>query len=384
MKKPVVLVVQDYFLPGFKGGGSLRSVAHIVGRTCDEFRFDILTRDRDFTDSGPYEGLRPGWNERGDCRVLYLTPSQITPWGIDRILRNLDYDLLYLNSFFSTLTVFVLSLRRLRRLPERPVVLAPRGELAADALSLKATKKAAYLWLARRISLLRGVIWHASTELEAEEIRRLFDGTVEVAMDPPACGAVPSERPPLPAKIPGQARFVFLSRVARKKNLAKAIDLLDALEGNVVFDIYGPLEDPRYWRECESLIASLPANVRCSFAGEIPHDEIGATLSRYHFFLFPTLNENFGHVVLEALAAGLPPILSDRTPWTGLEDKGAGFDFPLADDARFRACLRRCVAMPEDEHRRMSARAAALAAAFMRDPRPVDQTRDMFRRALRV
>jgi glycosyltransferase involved in cell wall biosynthesis len=382
MKKPLVLLVQDYFLPGFKGGGTLRSAVNIVDRLGDEFRFAVLTRDRDLTDRAPYDNLKPGWNERGNCQVLYLSPSQITPWGIERAVRGVDYDLLYLNSFLSTLTVFLLLLRRLRRLPPRPVVLAPNGELGAGALSIKAGKKAAYIGLVRRLALLRGAIWRASTASEQEEIGRHFDGPIEIAEELPTRPSAAAPAPTLPVKSPGTARFVFLSRISRKKNLARAIELVGSLDGDVVFDIYGPLEDAEYWQECLALMDSLPANVRCAFRGQIPHDAVEPTLSGYHFFLLPTLHENFGHVILEAMTVGLPPIVSDETPWVGLQEKGAGFDLPLADLDGFRNCLRRCVDMTHKEHRRMSERATAHAATITSDTTRVDHARLLFRRAL--
>ena len=52
-------------------------------------------------------------------------------------------------------------------------------------------------------------------------------------------------------------------------------------------------------------------------------------LFEYHFFILPTLGENFGHVFIEALAAGCPLIISNRTPWLELEKKGIGWDIPL-------------------------------------------------------
>ena len=48
-----------------------------------------------------------------------------------------------------------------------------------------------------------------------------------------------------------------------------------------------------------------------------------------HVFLFPTLGENYGHVIQEALSAGCPVILSNQTPWNNLEKYDVGYVFPL-------------------------------------------------------
>lgn len=374
-------MVLDYFLPGFKGGGSLRSIANLVDRLGDEFAFDVLTRDRDIKDELPYPGIEPGWNRRDGYRIRYVAPNEITPWGIAAALRPWRYDALYLNSLFSTLNVLLLVLRRAGRIPATPVVLAPRGELAPKALALKATKKAFYLSIVQRLRMVNGVLWQASSELERADVRRRFPGPVQVAIDvPPRPRAAPRYAPP--PKSPGSARFAFLSRLERKKNLATAIELVARLEGDVRLDIWGNRHDEGYCRECDSLIAEIPGGRRCSFRGPLHNEEVVATLARSHFFLFPTLNENFGHVILEALCAGLPLVISNETPWVGLAGRGIGFDLPLADEAAFLDCLQRCVQMEEGEYRRLSTNAASAAQAFMEDPEPLRQTRRLLRSAL--
>lgn len=52
-------------------------------------------------------------------------------------------------------------------------------------------------------------------------------------------------------------------------------------------------------------------------------------MRKYHAFLLPTLSENFGHVIVEAMQAGLIPIISDQTPWRGLEKINIGWSIPL-------------------------------------------------------
>ncbi|NIL99719.1 MAG: glycosyltransferase [Acidobacteria bacterium] len=382
MSKPRILVVQDYFLPAYKGGGSLRTVVNIIDRLSGDFDFDVLARDRDQGDSEPFPDLSDGWTRRDGCRVRYLPPHRINPSGLRRAAAESDYELIYFNSFFSRFTVWLLTLRRLGMLPDRPVLLAPRGELAANTLRLKRRKKAIYIRLARLLGLYRGITWHASSESEREEIRRLFDGPVEIGADLAARPPDPTALPSPPAKRPGELRLVFLSRLARKKNLGRAIELAGRASGDIVFDIYGTAEDPAYLAECEALIRRLPSNVRCTYRGPISYEKVHETLAGYHVFLFPTLNENFGHVILEALLARLPVVLSDQTFWRDLESKGAGFDLPLADDAGFDSALRTFVEMDQTRYDELSRGALALAHAYLNDPEPVADQREMFRRCL--
>ena len=49
----------------------------------------------------------------------------------------------------------------------------------------------------------------------------------------------------------------------------------------------------------------------------------------------PTLNENYGHSIVESLLTGCPVIISDQTPWTDLQENNAGYSLPLNDRQKF-------------------------------------------------
>ena len=167
-----ILAVSRRYLPGQKAGGSVRSLVNLVAWLGDEFRFDILTHDRDLQDDHPYPGIVGGtWQEVGKARVMYLSKRECRLPNWHRLLSKSDYGVLYLNSFFDTLTVRTLVLRRLHLLPERPTVLAPRGEFSPGALALKHRKKRAFLAAARFLGLWRNLVWLATSDLEAKEIR---------------------------------------------------------------------------------------------------------------------------------------------------------------------------------------------------------------------
>jgi glycosyltransferase involved in cell wall biosynthesis len=263
-----------------------------------------------------------------------------------------------------------------------PVVLAPRGELSTRALGLKKNKKRAFMALSRWIGLHRGVIWQASSEMEREEITRYGSGAIRITPNIPALAKVDGrDLDRKPTKSVGEARFVFLSRVARKKNLDFALRLLGDVEGRVVFDVYGTPEDREYLGRCEELMRQLPERVEARFLGPLPPDRVHETLLDYHFFLFPTLNENFGHVILEALLAGLPVVTSDQTYWRGLRERSAGWDIPLEDRGEFVRRLRECVAMDDAEFRTMSRAARDRAVSYLEDPRALAATRQLLSEA---
>ena len=125
--KPVILIICDYYLPGFESGGALRTLVNMVDRLGDRFDFRIVTRDHDGPlDRTPYTNVKIGeWNRVGNADVFYLSRDHIHGKRLTELIVEVTPDAIYLNSFFSRLTVLVLKLRKLRRIKPLPVILAP-------------------------------------------------------------------------------------------------------------------------------------------------------------------------------------------------------------------------------------------------------------------
>jgi glycosyltransferase involved in cell wall biosynthesis len=182
----------------------------------------------------------------------------------------------------------------------------------------------------------------------------------------------------LPSKQSGTLRAVFVSRISRKKNLIGALEMLRNLKGSVEFHIYGPAEDRAYWSECSEVITSLPPNVVVEYRGAVPHEEIADVLLAHEVFLFPTFGENFGHVIAEALTVARPVLISDQTPWRGLEEAGAGWDIPLDQPERFRQALQRCVDMGPQEYAKLCAGAKRYSEQRFDRATVLQEYRDLF------
>src|SRR5262245_3130432 len=121
-----VLAVIGHYLPGYKGGGPIRALANIVENLGQEFQFYVLTYDRDTNDEAPYPGVQPGvWQTVGHAQVLYLSSAERSPLVWKKALTRQKFDLLYLNSFFLTQSIYTMFLRGTRRLPNTPVIVAP-------------------------------------------------------------------------------------------------------------------------------------------------------------------------------------------------------------------------------------------------------------------
>ena len=381
-----ILVLVSSFLPGEMGGGTVRSVVGLVEKLGTRFRFRILTADRDVGSKEAYPGIVPDrWLERPTHEVLYVRPGLAGLSRIWRILREHDYDLLLLNGAFARrFSLFPLLLQRLGLLGNKPIVIAPHGQLDPGALKFKRRKKRTLLWIAAALELFRGAIWQASTPREADEIRSSIGSpgpAIEIARDLMP-GPPPGERTPRTSKRAGELRIVFVSRISPKKNLRAAIRMLHRVEGDVEFAIHGPQEDPEYWKACESEALHLPEGVRVVYHGPVTHGDVSKVFSKADLFFFPTLGENFGYVIAEALQAGCPVLVSNRTPWQDLEARGAGWIVPLEDEARFVEIIRNCIRMGGDDYDRLSASAYEFGRTLLNDFEEVEANRRMFEKAL--
>jgi glycosyltransferase involved in cell wall biosynthesis len=384
--RPRILVFSDFYLPGHRAGGPIRTIAGLVHHLGGRLAFAIVTRDRDHGENLPYSTIPiDAWTEVAGAVCRYLPPRRLRWWALARLARRTPHDVLYVNSLFSYhFAIKPLLLRRAGLLPARPVVLAPRGELDPGALALSFVRKRVFLVVARAARLYAGVLWHASTPEEAARIRRWHGAgaQVHVARDVavPVAPSAPSSADRSGAG--GSLRVAFVSRISPKKNLEGALEILAGVRSDVDFHIFGPCEDERYWRRCQRAIDRLPPNVRARYLGVLPHDDVAPTLRDHDLLLLPTYGENFGHVILEALLAGCPVLVSDRTPWRALAARGVGWDLPLEDVAGFRARLEAWARTPREERERASRAASRWAAAVAADAGVIAMNEQLFARAL--
>lgn len=385
--RPTILTFVGYYLPGYKAGGPIRTIANMVDRLSGDFKFRIVTGDRDLGDDRPFEGIQLNrWTRVGEADVLYASGGLQTATGLPRLLRDTPHDIVYLNSLFSIKsTLLPLSLRRMGLTQDRPTVLAPRGELGEGALALKGFKKRGFLRVAGLVGLYSDLTWQASSRLEAARIAEVMGVPDHQVFVAPDLSAV-RHCSPDPARESASHPFtvLFLSRVSRMKNLDFALRLLSEVRSPVQFVIHGALEDHTYWRECQRLIAALPSHVRVEYRGELPHEAVEGVLRSADLFLLPTRGENYGHAILEALAAGVPVLISDRTPWSELAEWGAGWVCPLDDTAPFAAAIDSCANDTPEACAERSRNAHAYADNVASASDAVDENIQMFRSVLRA
>lgn len=365
-RKIKILVLVDWFYPGYKAGGPIQSCRNFVAAMEEQFQIAVVTSDRDLGDQNAYPGIAVDqWNDYSPrTKVFYA--SALSVQQLKQLVEETTPDYIYINSMFSTrFAIFPLWLLWKNKIKVKPV-LAPRGMLQQGAMQFRSRKKKLFLRLLKTSGLPRRITFHATDEQEKKDILSFFPaaGSIEVATNFPRMQQLPFSAA---EKEPGTLKCIFISRLAPKKNIEYFLRILRQLPGGlrVSFDIRGEVEDKNYWQQCEDLIKALPANINVQYKGPVPNDEIPVLLQQYHVFVLPTLGENFGHAIFEALAAGRPVLISDKTPWHGLGKAKAGWDIPLQEIKSYIEILEKAAAMTTVEFNEWCRGAWQLAHDFI-------------------
>lgn len=312
-----ILTFLEYYVPGYKAGGPIRTIFNLIEACGSDLDFYLLTRNCDI-DGEVYKDIDCGdWVSVGPAHVRYIKTPYSMFWIVVDAFRRVRPDVVYFNSFFSfwytIVPLFILRLGGLRR-----IILAPRGEFASAALSMKPSRKRFYIAIFKLLRLHEAVSFQASSEDEAKDIKLgLQSHDLDVIVAPDVPGAVKNavDLADVSMRTSEVLKLVFLSRISPVKNIDYLIEILHGVGARVDLKIFGPVEDRDYYEKCRDLTCRLPGNIHVDWCGELQPSEVHNAFFGADLFVFPTKGENFGHVIMESLSVGTPVIVSDKTPW---------------------------------------------------------------------
>ena len=345
-----ILIFVDWYEPGFKGGGPIRSVVNLVHNMNGYYKFFIFTSDRDLGDTMPYKNITPDiWSEKENLSVFYASPQRLSWKSISNEISKVAPDFIYLNGMYARYySIYPLLMKRFN-MTSAKLILAPRGMLQSGALQFKATKKILFLKLLSLISVPKYIVGHATDQQEKNDMYKYLPGIRNVSVLA-NFSSTPKSNPVAITKEKNAVSLVFVSRISPKKNLLFFITLLKHFASPLKFNftIVGNIEDTSYWEECKTIISELPDNIVIDFKGALRNNEVFDILVQHHIFVLPTQGENFGHAIFEALSLGRPVLISDKTPWRNLQQIKAGWDLPLSIPAAFIDVLKQVAEMDNE------------------------------------
>lgn len=340
--KNKILIFCNYIDPKF--GGTNTSILNLIISLKSSLNIDFITRDPKNL------SLELKTKEKINGKLYLLDLNIIRLKEIYKI-DFYKYDKIYLNSFFDIYTIFLLFILKFKSIDIKKIILNPRGEFDKNALKLKLFKKKAYL-IFYNLFFKKKISYHASSIKEKNEISSIINQYQKICViyDFPM---FINKKFTITKKRNEKLKIIYFGRISKVKNLDFCIDILNKVNFNFQFDIFGNIEDKIYFNKCMRKIQNHTKN-KISFKNYLNFEKRYETLSKYHLLFCPSLSENYGNSIIESLSIGLPVIISDNTPWTNLEKYNVGFDINLNNKSKFINSLSLINEMDVNEYLSMS------------------------------
>ncbi len=374
-----ILSFIDWYLPGYRAGGTLKAFANQVAHLEGTYNFRIITRDTDYCETEPYPNVKSNsWNEIApNAAVYYVSAENLNMGFLRRLVRETAFDAVFIHGvysfYFSILPVFLTRSRKVK------TVISAHGMLGSHSLSVKSNKKKSFLKLVKLGGFYRNVVFHAANEAEANDVKKVLGNDIKVmiAEELPMKISLSVWKPR--PKEADMLRLCSVARISPEKNTLYALERLAEVKNvHVSYDIYGPVYNEEYWSECKKVIERMPANVTINYKGSLQGDKVLETLGHYHAMFMPTNGENFGHTILESFMAATPVIISQNTPWRALETAKSGWDLSLQEPESFVDTIVKLAAMDQATFDLWSESAQRFAERFMKNNSILEQNIKLF------
>ncbi len=259
------------------------------------------------------------WNDIDGIMVQYCSSS----WRLLRLtLRQIkNNDILHLTSLCYWPSVVIAAYSKI--FTRKKIVWSPRGELADSAINGSCSKQILFKLYGNLFR--RRVYFHGTSDKELEEITQIL-GSCKIIKLPNYLELSPKyDRP--------QGRYLlYLGRISPIKSLDKLFEALNIsksfLESDYKLLLAGKsviAEEVACENQLRSQVLSLGLQDKIQFLGEVGGVAKDELLSGAYFSFLVSESENFGNVVVEAMAQGTPVVTSLGTPWGMLKEKSVGY-----------------------------------------------------------
>lgn len=241
----------------------------------------------------------------------FIFSRQLTGWLWQNIHNYQILDNHYLFSYAPTCAA------KIARLKGIPYTVRTMGQLTPWALSQKQLKKQAYTFFVERHNLNQAAAIHCTTEAEAENVRRfgVQTPTITLPLGANSAASIDNAKAKLRQKYniaSDKPIVLFLSRLHYKKRPELLLESLSQLktQGSSFHAIFAGSGEPDYIDSLQQLVTSLDVKGQVTFVGHVEGVNKDLLLQGSDLFALPSYSENFGIAVAEALAAGLPVVIT--------------------------------------------------------------------------
>ena len=371
MGKPIVLITIDWFTPGFKAGGPVTSIRNLIDHLHNDFEFKILTSDTEYMESVPYPNIESDvWIKTDKYEIMYLSKGKRTAKHVRSVIESITFDVAYINGVFSK----VFSIAPLAVMKGKRCIVATRGMFSPNALRIKKFKKQFFLNVAKLTGLYKHVEFHVTSDDEAAHVRILF-GSNKLTVVPNLYPAF-DERGSVSSKESGTVNLLYVGRIAPEKNTLFAIQALMSCKERVSLTVLGACYDEHYKSLCDKAVRELPENCEVIFLDPVAPEKVKTLLRKSHFMYLPTRGENYGHSIIEATLAGVPSLISDKTPWNNLQEHGC--EVLELNEELFAKTIDSIAKETSDEYERRCVSVSNFASTFVKNNPTAESTKRLF------
>lgn len=223
------------------------------------------------------------------------------------------FDCIHIHSLWNFVSVFSLSICALKNIV--PVV-SPRGMLSDYVINTNHPfqKRMLHYFLGKRI--LSKAKFHATSTSELKEIKKVFPES-NVSVIPNILIEVDEVNIENISKTDDNVtKIIFLSRIDPKKGIELLLKGLSGVDWPYHLTVIGS-GSPEYLEILKRCSAKLNIEDKVTWAGPVYGNGKYTLLAQHDLMALTSYNENFGNVILEALACGTPVLISDKV---GLSD----------------------------------------------------------------
>lgn len=307
-------------------------------------------------------------------------------------LLNIDIpkvDLFHFSSFFNPFNLYFLGVIKKRKIP---YVLSPRGELLKAPLELKKNKKKMFLLNPLVKFLFKKAILHVTSEEEENFVKGIYKKYFNHSLKKnktifKLTNMMDNDLLIYNNKFVNNRKYrylLYLGRISRKKNIELLIDIYSKLniEDDIKLFIAGNIyEDKKYGIELKNKVKELKLSGSVIFSEtSIEGEEKEELYYNAELFVLTTRSENFGMVILEALAHGIPVITTKGTPWQSLNDNKCGYWVDMNFDS-IKYAIEKYFLLSDNEKIEMKERGILLAKEFSSE-KLVSKYIDMYNKIL--
>ena len=316
-----VLHFLPVYLPAWQYGGPIMSVSRLCeGLVHHGVDVRVITTNAGLPDL-PEDQLGTPLTVNGVQVISYPIDEQEgaiqSKALVDSLPDHMNWaDILHLSSIWQPLGI---PIQEAAHAAGVPVIQTLRGALGPYSWRRGWWKKVPYFLIKERPLLQRTTAIHCTTRLEAREISWLsLKPSVKLLPNPleltkleysPHLGA---EWRQMMGISPSEPLLLVAGRFHHKKGLKMLPNVLHALAHRPWKIIFIGEDEDGTARRLKSVLGKIGLNYRCHWLNHLPADQLLGPYNAADCLLLPSLHENFGNVVIEALACGCGALISDR------------------------------------------------------------------------